>query len=398
MTDDVLLPTTPTPPTGEQSDSVGGVGQAESPVPAPSEPPAIGRAGDLSDGTPRLPSTLIVDRIGAYVGRHSERLRVSVKKEVVAEAPLLFLEQVLVASRGVSLSSDAIEACCARGIPLYFVSSRGEPYAALYAAGLGATVLTRRAQLIAYGTRQGLAVGCAIASGKIASQANLLRYVAKYRKTTAPELHRELRLRAREVLDHADEVRQLWEAASPTATIDDARPALLSAEGRAAQRYWDALKLVVPTALGWPGREGRGARDPLNAALNYGYGILYGQVERALVLAGLDPYAGFVHVDRPGKPSLTLDLIEEFRAPVVDRTILGMVNHGMRLARDEEGLLSPASRRGIAERVLARLEESTERYEGKRQKLRFILQSQARHLAAFLRGDRPSYAPFVGGW
>src|SRR5204862_398077 len=83
------------------------------------------------------------------------------------------------------------------------------------------------------------------------------------------------------------------------------------------------------------GREGRGATDPLNAALNYGYGILYAQVERALLLAGLDPYAGFLHADRPGKPSLVLDLIEEFRQAVVDRTLIGQVNRGVAFALDE---------------------------------------------------------------
>ncbi|MGH7861516.1 MAG: CRISPR-associated endonuclease Cas1 [Candidatus Dormibacteraceae bacterium] len=364
---------------------------------APGEQPSPG-SPDHARPTTAHETAHIVDQFGAYVGKHSERLRVSVKKEVVAEAPLLFLEQVLVAGRGVSISSDAIEACCENGIPVYFLSGRGEPYAALYAAGLGGTVITRRAQLASYDDDRGLTLACAFASGKIANQANLLRYVAKYRKTTDPDLHRELRLRATEVLDHVAEIQRLWAAASDGTTIDDLRPVLLSAEGRAAHHYWDALKLVVPGALDWPGREGRGARDPLNSALNYGYGILYGQVERALVLAGLDPYAGFVHVDRPGKPSLTLDLIEEFRAPVVDRTILGIVNRGTAIEQDDEGLLTSAIRRAIALRVLERLEESTERYEGKRQKLRFILQTQARHLASFLRGDRAAYEPFACGW
>src|SRR5438874_12330672 len=74
-------------------------------------------------------TALIVDQIGAYVGKYSERIRVTVKKVVVAEAPLLFLEQVLVAGRAITMSSDAIEACCERGIPVYFLSFRGEPYA-----------------------------------------------------------------------------------------------------------------------------------------------------------------------------------------------------------------------------------------------------------------------------
>lgn len=364
----------------------------------PREASPVPRSVTLANDAPSHETALVVDQFGAFVSKHSERLRVTVKKETIAEAPLLFLQQVLVSGRGVSVSSDAVEACCERGIPIYFLSGRGEPYAALYAAGLGGTVLTRRAQLAAYGDDRAIVLACAFAFGKISSQANLLRYVGKYRKATDPAVYRELRHGAAEVLDHLEELRHLREGADATATIDDLRPRLLSIEGRAAQRYWDALGKVVPDELGWPGREGRGARDPFNAALNYGYGILYGQVERALVLAGLDPYAGFIHVDRPGKPSLTLDLIEEFRAPVVDRTILAMVNRGTVIEQDDEHLLTTDVRRAIARHVLERLEESTERYEGKRQKLRFILQTQARHLAAFLRGDRPFYEPFVCRW
>jgi CRISPR-associated protein Cas1 len=149
--------------------------------------------------------------------------------------------------------------------------------------------------------------------------------------------------------------------------------------------------------MDWPGRRTQGANDPLNSALNYGYGILYGAVERACVLAGLDPYAGFLHVDRPGKPSLVLDLIEEFRQPVVDRTVLGMVNKGMPVTLDEQGRLIPESRRLLAEKVLARL-DGPERYEGKRQSLRAIIQMQARHVATFVRGERDSYEPFVMSW
>ncbi len=132
--------------------------------------------------------------------------------------------------------------------------------------------------------------------------------------------------------------------------------------------------------------------------LNYGYGVLYAQVEQAVLLAGLDPYAGFLHADRPGKPSLVLDLIEEFRQGVVDRTLIGLVNRHVPFKQDEESLLTQETRSRIAEKVLERLDGSAELYEGKRQALRFILQCQARHLASFLRGDREQYTPFVAGW
>ncbi len=135
----------------------------------------------------------------------------------------------------------------------------------------------------------------------------------------------------------------------------------------------------------------------MNAALNYGYGILYGQVERALVLAGLDPYGGFIHADRPGKPSLVFDLIEEFRQVVVDRTIVAMTTRGTHLDMDERGSLEQTTRRAIAEKVLERL-EAAERYGRKRVPLRVIIQSQARHIATFVRGDRSSYQPFIARW
>jgi len=336
---------------------------------------------------------LIVEEFGAYVGKHAERLRVSKDQEVLAEAPLMHLDQVLVSGRGVSLSTDAIAACGRAGIPIHMIDGRGRPLASFYAAGLTGTVQTRRAQLLAYTDQRGVILGRAFATGKIRNQANLLKYMAKYRKTTDAELYRTLRRLAGQVEAHLEELQSL-----EAPTIDDVRFQLLSVEGRAAQAYWEAIQQVVPAGLNWPGRKTRGAQDSLNSALNYGYGILYGQVERALVLAGLDPYAGFIHADRPGKPSLTLDVIEEFRQPVVDRVVLGLANKGFEFKQGPDHLLTQDTRRALAEKILERLEESTERYEGKKQPLRVILQSQARHLATFLRGERAEYVPFTSAW
>jgi len=342
-------------------------------------------------------TTLIVEDYGAYVGRHSERLRVTRKRERLAEAPVMFLEQVLIIGQAISISSDALALCAGQGIPVHFLSRQGTPYAAVYAAGLGGTVITRRAQYLAYDDARGVALAAAFATGKIQNQARLLKYLAKSRKSKAPATYTTLRHAAQATQQPLSEV-QAWQETTTNLNAEAHRAQLLACEGRAAQAYWTGIATVLPPELAWPGRRGRGARDPFNAALNYGYGVLYGQVERAILLAGLDPYAGFIHVDRPGKPSLVLDLIEEFRAPVVDRAILGLVGQGVPLAQDEEGWLTLPTRRAIAERVLGRLEESTERYERKRHKLRWILQSQARHLATYLRGERPAYQPFLSGW
>ncbi len=335
---------------------------------------------------------LVVEETGAYVGKHQGRLQVRKGRHVLQEAPLMHLEQVIVSGRAVSLSAEAVSACAGEGIPIHFVSFQGTPYASLYAAGLTGTVQTRRAQLLAYADGRGLALGKAFAQGKLSNQAALLRYLAKYRKEQSPDLYRELRWLAGEVEDGLAELRKL-----AGATVNDVRAQLMGIEGRAAQKYWQGVRQAVAVGDGWPGRHGRGAKDPLNAALNYAYGILYGQIEKAITLAGLDPYAGFVHADRPGKPSLVLDLIEEFRPAAADRPVFALFNRGTAVELDERKLLTQASRKAVAGSVLERLEKG-ERYERKKVSLRIIIQSQARHLATFVRGDRSSYIPFLARW
>ena len=129
--------------------------------------------------------------------------------------------------------------------------------------------------------------------------------------------------------------------------------------------------------------------------MNYGYGMLYSQVWTAITLAGLEPFAGFMHVDRPGKPSLVLDLVEEFRQPVVDRVVIAMFSKGFKVELEEDRL-SAGTRKDLAERILERL-EATDNYNGKRLKLSSIIQRQARSIATFVRGEG-KYRPFVGGW
>ena len=260
---------------------------------------------------------LIVEGRGTFVSKHQGRLRVSREQKMISEVPFIHLERVIIVDNSIALSSDVIRVCCEEGIPIHFLSGHGKPVASLYSAGLTGTVLTRRAQLLAYESSKGVVAAKAMIAGKLENQANLLRYIAKYRKETEPTLHEELMLVALEMRDALHELTQLH-----AEHIDDIREQLMSVEGRAAQKYWTAIGRIIPSDLQWPGRETRGATDPFNASLNYGYGILYARVEQALILAGLDPYGGFLHADRPGKPSLVLDLIEEFRQTVVDRTVI----------------------------------------------------------------------------
>jgi CRISPR-associated protein Cas1 len=337
---------------------------------------------------------LVVSEYGRHIGKHQERLEVTEvgTGQRIVEAPLLHLESVLVGSRGISISADAIAACTERGIPVNFVDGYGRPFASLYSAGLTATVATRRAQIQAFDDARGVTAAKAFCTGKLRNQANLIRYMAKYRKETDAEAYEELRRLAAEVTDHVDEVERL-----KGERVDDIRGELLSAEGRGAQKYWAGIRLLLREDFDWPGRRPQGSADPINATLNYGYGILYGQVERALVLAGLDPYAGFLHVDRSGKPSMVLDLVEEFRPMAVDRAMLSMVNKGGALKMDDKGRLDNATRKEVAAKVIERLDAPV-RHQGQQSCTRSVIQGQARRLALYLRGDRAAYEPFIANW
>ena len=100
-------------------------------------------------------------------------------------------------------------------------------------------------------------------------------------------------------------------------------------------------------------------------------------------------------MDRPGKPSLVLDLVEEFRQPVVDRTVISHVNLGESIGM-EGGLLDADTRKAVSQKILGRL-EARESYQGKKYQIRSVIQIQARNLAAFLRGER-DYRPFSFKW
>ena len=330
-------------------------------------------------------SQLIANEFGTHVGKYQGRLKITKKGKTLHQAPLMHLESVHILSRGVSVSSDAMAACCELGIPLFFVDEIGAPFASIYAPGLAGTVLTRREQLRAYDDKRAFVIAILLSQAKIENQANTLRYLARSRKET--NAGRDLMLCAGEVMDC---IRSLDEM--EYTHIDSVRASIMATEGNAARIYWQAVRQVIPEHYQWEKRDGRGATDPVNSLLNYGYGILYGQIERALVQAGLDPYAGFVHADRPGKPSLVLDFIEPFRQVAVDRPVFGLINRQFSVEQDTHGRMTETSRKAFAEHILARLESSV-RYEGERRKLRSVIQAQARALAGYLRGDN-TFVPF----
>lgn len=306
------------------------------------------------------------------------------------ELPLFRISEIIVAASGVTISSDLIEECCERGIRLSFLTPGGRPFAMLSSPMLTATVLTRREQMAAYGDRRGLEFAKAVVRGKLGNQAALLKYFGKYLKATDAPAFERLGSAVRAIAAGRREV-----DAVPGERVDDARAALLAIEGAAGRHYWQGVRVLLADHVAFETREHRGAPDLVNSALNYAYGILYTQVWGAIMNAGLEPFAGFLHVDRPGKPSLVLDLIEEFRQPIVDRAVVALFTRGTRL-QVHEGLLTDDSRRAVAAAVLERL-ESEVAFRGRRHRLRSVIQIQARNVASHLRGDE-TYRAFAFKW
>jgi len=334
---------------------------------------------------------VIVSDYGSFLSKTSERLVVKKNKLAMMEIPFFDVEHITIASKGVSLSAEVIRICAEQGIPITFLSGRGEPYAMLNSPALTATASTRREQYRALEDGRGLTLIKEIIDAKIHNQSVLLKYAAKYRKTRDISLYTQLMDLAKRVEVHRGELKGI----SGRALDSVLRGQILSVEGRAAQQYWQGFQTLFVEEVKFSGREHRGSSDPINSLLNYGYGILYNQLHCALLLAGLEPFAGFMHVDRPGKHALVLDMVEEFRQPVVDRTVLAFVNRGSEIKMDEDRLLESV-RKEFAAKVRERL-EGTESYEGKKLKIKTIIERQARHLATFVRGEG-KYKAFRATW
>ncbi|MFB3918281.1 MAG: CRISPR-associated endonuclease Cas1 [Terriglobales bacterium] len=337
-------------------------------------------------------SQVIVSGFGCFLSKKSERMLVKRPDgKVLYQFPMFRLSEVIVNSRGVGLSSDLIEELCQRGIRISFLSGGGRPYAMLTSPMLNAVVSTRRAQLEAVSDARGLEFSKAIVRGKIRNQAALLRYFGKYLKHANPDRYYKIAKAAADLHHYQQAAIRIGGK-----RIEDVRQPLMGIEGVSGRVYWEAVQEIIQDKVTFGGRVTRGTMDEFNSLLNYGYGILYAQVWGAVLNAGLEPFAGFLHVDRPGKPSLVLDLVEEFRQPVVDRVALAFVNLGTPVQM-QNGILIAETKSAFAEKIMARL-STPEPYQGKHFQIRSVIQQQARRLASFLRGDSLRYSTFSFKW
>ncbi len=259
------------------------------------------------------------------------------------------------------------------------------------------SVATRREQYYAYKDQRGFKLAQAFTLAKIRNMYATLGTLAKRRKDTDPET-------AAYIYDMRGEVEgRTAELASLDApSVDAAREKIMGLEGAASAKYWLAIARIIPDEFNFHDRSGRYAADPVNAMLNYGYGILEGEVWRGVHYAGLDPYGGFLHVDRPGKPSLVLDLMEEFRQQLIDKSIIKLISRhevspGDFTMTGDACNLGDQARHKLITEVLERLEEYVVLEE---EKVRWsdVILRQARNIGRFLRGELNEYEGFWLRW
>lgn len=322
---------------------------------------------------------LLVEGFGKGIAFRNGVIEVREKGRLVARASPAELEQVIVSGR-CYITTGAIMALAESGCDVVFLGSSGRFYARLSFPELR-TVATRREQYMAYEDGRGLEVAKEVLRSKLRNERYYLETLRKGSREGLAEF--EACRRAEEVVASA-----LESVEGVSGSLESARPELLGIEGMAAEAYWGALSAFVPKELGFAGRIGRGAADPFNSMLNYGYGVLLGIVWRGIHVAGLDPYAGFLHADRPGKPSLVLDLMEMFRTQLVDRAVLALARKGLSWDRWT---------REVAEAVLSRASERVT-YMGRSVELAEAPLIVARGLAAFLRGERRGFDGFWLRW
>ncbi|HED01046.1 MAG TPA: CRISPR-associated endonuclease Cas1 [Proteobacteria bacterium] len=333
---------------------------------------------------------LLVTTPGVFIGKTKRGISIRERGIKRHEAPLLNLKNIAILSRGVTISSNVIEYCAGRGMPIDFVGFDGKPYAKIYplqsaSASLGI------AQLRAFEDGRAHALAKGFVSGKIRNQINLAKYYHKYRKGRDEEFTAIFGEKIKLMESLAKEAR-----VAPEKDMEILRGKLFSIEGRAAGGYWELIEKMLDEDIEFEGRVRRGATDLVNSLLNYGYGILYSRIWEAILKAGLNPYISYLHKSQDGKPTLVFDLIEEFRQQAVDRAVFSLITKGEEL-EIEKGFLTNETRKRVAEKVLERI-HTVEVFRGKEMRLSQIMKGQARAVAGFLEGNLTHYRPYIGKW
>lgn len=338
----------------------------------------------------RLLNTLYVTTEGAYLARDGETVVVKVKREVKMRLPLVGLDGIVCLAR-VGCSPQLMHLCSRRGVAISFFSDTGRFWARVQGPVSGNVLLRREQYRRADAPTCAADLARAFVAAKIAnSRAVLLRALrdhpdmdgAEKISTAAHQLAIYLRRLAQPVPLHL----------------------CRGFEGEAGKIYFDVFDHLIVAQKEHFSFSRRSRRPPLdhtNALLSFLYAILAHDAASALEGVGLDPAVGFLHRDRPGRPGLALDLMEEFRPILADRLALSLINRqqvkpsGFRTTETGAVLMDDDTRKTVLKAYQSRKQEEIYHpFLDERIPVGLLLHAQAMLLARHLRGDLDGYPAF----
>lgn len=339
-------------------------------------------------------NTLFVTLESAYLRKDGEAVEVKLAGESKLRVPLHNLDGIACFGWDTTASASLMAACADAGVTLSFHTPHGKFLAAAQGFTSG-NILLRRAQ---YRAADDPAWSATIArnmvAAKIANSRTVILRAARDHGDKSPE-------RGAALLSAADLIARRLELALRATTLDEIR----GFEGEAATVYFSVFNHLIthpsPT-LRLDGRSRRPPLDPVNALLSFLYALLTHDCRSAVESCGLDSQCGLLHRDRPGRPSLALDLMEEFRAFFADRLALSLINRQQIGPDDfetkENGavLLREASRKKVLVAWQERKQdELTHPFLDEKTTVGLFPHLQARLLARHLRGDLDAYPAFL---
>jgi CRISPR-associated protein Cas1 len=334
----------------------------------------------------RLLNVLYVTRQESYVHKERETIVIRHGEEKVGQFPALALSGIQCFGQ-VSVSPFLMGFCAEQGIGLTFFTEYGRFLARVQGRQAGNVLLRRQQFRWADDPARAVAVARLMVAAKIANgRAVLLREQRNHGENA--RLH-----------DAAGRLAISLRRVRAATSVE----AAMGIEGEAAAQYFAVFdELLRGSGFAFGGRVRRPPTDPVNALLSFVYSLITQECVSALQGVGLDPYVGFLHKDRPGRPSLALDLLEEFRAPWADRFVLTLINRRQVQSTDfiTEGsgavrLKDEARKRMLVAYQERKQVEITHPYLEEQVPLGLLPHCQAILLARHIRGDTEFYTPYL---
>ena len=254
---------------------------------------------------------LVINTRGAYLKKNKNVFLVK-NDDKTFEVSANKVDSILITTSA-TITTDAIKFAVENNIDIVFLDHFGDPYGRVWHSKLGSTVQIRRRQIEISDHQKGFKMANGWIETKVDNQISFLKDLKKNR----PEKKEELAESISNIEAMKDQITAL------DGTLDQMRGKVMGFEGMSSRYYFGALCAVMPEKWKFNGRSRNPAEDGFNCLLNYGYGVMYSMVEKGCIIAGLDPYVGFMHTDNYNKKSLVFDLIEMYRI-YVDKTVVNL--------------------------------------------------------------------------